>query len=103
MPSVARAVELKRWLEFPENMFQVASAFNSTSRFARLSALKVNLAGPYVYIRFKSTTGDAMGMNMISKGRFLAQLYFWETRKLIESTLIIYRSGKGISSNGRSF
>lgn len=88
MPSARRAVELKRWLEFPENMFQVATAFNSTSRFARLSALKVipsyyalfssysdhlpldqvNVAGPYVYIRFKSITGDAMGMNMISKG-----------------------------------
>ncbi len=65
MPSAKRAVDLKRWLEFPENMFQVATAFNSTSRFARLSALKVNIAGPYVYIRFKSITGDAMGMNMI--------------------------------------
>lgn len=84
MPSAKRAVDLKRWLEFPENMFQVktncffflfvcvdliwaqvATAFNSTSRFARLSALKINIAGPYVYIRFKSTTGDAMGMNMI--------------------------------------
>jgi len=62
MPSAKRAVELKRWLEFPENQFQVASAFNSTSRFARLSALKVNVAGRYVYIRFRSTTGDAMGL-----------------------------------------
>jgi hydroxymethylglutaryl-CoA reductase (NADPH) len=68
MPTVARAVELKRWLEFPENQFQIASAFNSTSRFARLSNLKINVAGRYVYIRFRSTTGDAMGMNMISKG-----------------------------------
>lgn len=68
MPSAKRAVELKRWLEFPENQFQVASAFNSTSRFARLANLKVNVAGRYVYIRFRSTTGDAMGMNMISKG-----------------------------------
>ncbi len=65
MPSAKRAVDLKRWLEFPENMFQVTTAFNSTSRFARLSALKINIAGPYVYIRFRSITGDAMGMNMI--------------------------------------
>lgn len=68
MPTVGDAVKLKKWLEFQENVFQVASAFNSTSRFARLSALKVNVAGRFVYIRFKSTTGDAMGMNMISKG-----------------------------------
>ncbi|KAG9840633.1 3-hydroxy-3-methylglutaryl-CoA reductase 2, partial [Aureobasidium melanogenum] len=43
-------------------------AFNSTSRFARLQHLKAALAGTYLYIRFKTTTGDAMGMNMISKG-----------------------------------
>src|SRR5687767_4999035 len=26
------------------------------------------MAGKHVYIRFKSTTGDAMGMNIVSKG-----------------------------------
>jgi hydroxymethylglutaryl-CoA reductase (NADPH) len=44
------------------------NAFNSTSRFARLQTIKTALAGTYLYIRFKTTTGDAMGMNMISKG-----------------------------------
>jgi hydroxymethylglutaryl-CoA reductase (NADPH) len=44
------------------------AAFNSTSRFARLQSMKTALAGTYLYIRFKTTTGDAMGMNMISKG-----------------------------------
>lgn len=36
-------------------------------RFARLQKLLVGLAGRNLYIRFHSKTGDAMGMNMISK------------------------------------
>jgi hydroxymethylglutaryl-CoA reductase (NADPH) len=44
------------------------TAFNSTSRFARLQTMKTAIAGTNLYVRFKTTTGDAMGMNMISKG-----------------------------------
>jgi len=43
-------------------------AFNSTSRFARLQPVETAIAGTNLYIRFKTTTGDAMGMNMMSKG-----------------------------------
>lgn len=37
LPSAKRAVELKEWLSNPKNFYSVASAFNSTSRFASLS------------------------------------------------------------------
>jgi len=68
MPSVERAAKLKDWLSKTENFYKVAGAFNQTSNYARLSTVKVNLAGRLVFMRFKSSTGDAMGMNMISKG-----------------------------------
>jgi hydroxymethylglutaryl-CoA reductase (NADPH) len=66
-PDINRAAECKRWIE-QEGEAVVTEAFNSTSRFARVRKLKVALAGRLMYIRFSTTTGDAMGMNMISKG-----------------------------------
>lgn len=68
MPSARRCAELKRWLEAPDNFKAVCAAFNSTSRFGRVASIKCFIAGKNLFLRFKSTTGDAMGMNMISKG-----------------------------------
>lgn len=39
-----------------------------SSRFARLQGIKCAVAGKNLYIRFTCSTGDAMGMNMVSKG-----------------------------------
>ena len=67
-PTLARAGAAKIWLDSEDGEKTMKKAFNSTSRFARLQNMKTALAGTYLYIRFKTTTGDAMGMNMISKG-----------------------------------
>lgn len=67
-PTLARAGAAKVWLDSEKGQAAMKAAFNSTSRFARLQSMKTALAGTYLYIRFKTTTGDAMGMNMISKG-----------------------------------
>ncbi len=66
--TLTRAAAAKVWLDGPEGQRVMREAFDSTSRFARLQQLKTSIAGTYVYVRFKTTTGDAMGMNMISKG-----------------------------------
>ncbi|XP_039660388.1 3-hydroxy-3-methylglutaryl-CoA reductase a [Perca fluviatilis] len=68
LPSACQAAEVKAWLESTDGFQDVKEAFDSTSRFARLQKLLVGLAGRNLYIRFHSKTGDAMGMNMISKG-----------------------------------
>ncbi|XP_061118528.1 3-hydroxy-3-methylglutaryl-coenzyme A reductase-like isoform X2 [Conger conger] len=68
LPSACQAAEVKAWLETADGFQCVKEAFDHTSRFARLEKLMVTLAGRNLYIRFHSTTGDAMGMNMISKG-----------------------------------
>ncbi|KAM3067621.1 3-hydroxy-3-methylglutaryl-coenzyme A (HMG-CoA) reductase isozyme [Clarireedia jacksonii] len=66
--TLERAGAAKVWLDSEEGQKTMMKAFNSTSRFARLQSIKTALAGTNLYPRFKTTTGDAMGMNMISKG-----------------------------------
>ncbi|TXG51854.1 hypothetical protein EZV62_021023 [Acer yangbiense] len=63
-----RASELKFFLEDPNNFDTLAVVFNRSSRFARLQNIRCSLAGKNLYIRFCCSTGDAMGMNMVSKG-----------------------------------
>ncbi|KAK7300343.1 hypothetical protein RJT34_11186 [Clitoria ternatea] len=63
-----RAAQLKFFLEDPLNFDTLAVVFNRSSRFARLQGIQCAMAGKNVYLRFTCSTGDAMGMNMVSKG-----------------------------------
>ncbi|CAK9140958.1 unnamed protein product [Ilex paraguariensis] len=63
-----RAAELKFFLEDPMNSDTLAVVFNKSSRFAKLQGIHCAIAGKNLYIRFSCSTGDAMGMNMVSKG-----------------------------------
>ncbi|TKW33873.1 hypothetical protein SEVIR_2G267700v4 [Setaria viridis] len=67
-PSARRAAELKGFLENPANFDTLATVFNRSSRFGRLQGVKCAMAGRNLYMRFTCSTGDAMGMNMVSKG-----------------------------------
>lgn len=66
--TLERTGAAKLWLDSEAGQTVMRDAFNSTSRFARLQSMTSTIAGTNLYIRFKSQTGDAMGMNMISKG-----------------------------------
>ncbi|KAL2850236.1 hydroxymethylglutaryl-coenzyme A reductase-domain-containing protein [Aspergillus pseudoustus] len=66
--SLERTAEAKRWLDSLDGQNVMKTAFNSTTRYGRLESMKTVMAGTNLYIRFKASTGDAMGMNMISKG-----------------------------------
>uniref|UniRef100_A0A1D1Y3H1 3-hydroxy-3-methylglutaryl coenzyme A reductase n=1 Tax=Anthurium amnicola TaxID=1678845 RepID=A0A1D1Y3H1_9ARAE len=67
-PSAKRAAELRFFLEDPANFDTLAVVFNRSSRFARLQGIQCTMAGKNLYARFRCSTGDAMGMNMVSKG-----------------------------------
>ncbi|KAG7661410.1 HMG1 [[Candida] subhashii] len=77
-PTLARAGQAKLWIDSEEGQKTVKKAFNSTSRFARLQHVQTALAGTLLFVRFRTTTGDAMGMNMISKGVEYALKYMVE-------------------------
>lgn len=66
--SLKRSGMCKIWIDSEEGQERIKKAFNSTSRFARLQQVQTALAGDLLFLRFRTTTGDAMGMNMISKG-----------------------------------
>ncbi|KAJ6887182.1 3-hydroxy-3-methylglutaryl-coenzyme A reductase 3-like [Populus alba x Populus x berolinensis] len=63
-----RAAELKFFIEDPANFDTLCVVFNRSSRFGKLQNIKCAIAGKNLYMRFSCSTGDAMGMNMVSKG-----------------------------------
>ncbi|XP_072752650.1 3-hydroxy-3-methylglutaryl-coenzyme A reductase [Anoplolepis gracilipes] len=67
-PSIVRASEAMSWMQQTENFQEMKRSFDQTSRFARLTKIHVRIAGRYLFVRFVAKTGDAMGMNMLSKG-----------------------------------
>ncbi|XP_066583727.1 3-hydroxy-3-methylglutaryl-coenzyme A reductase [Prorops nasuta] len=67
-PNIVRASEAMAWMQNTENFKAMKSNFDQTSRFARLIKIHVRIAGRHLFIRFVAKTGDAMGMNMLSKG-----------------------------------
>lgn len=66
-PTIVQAAAARAWVESEEGYAIVKAAFESTSRFAKLQSVKCAMAGRTLFVRFATRTGDAMGMNMISK------------------------------------
>ena len=68
MRSAMQAADLKLWCEDPENFQILKQAFESTTSFGKLKTCNPTVAGKNVYLRLVCFSGDAMGMNMVSKG-----------------------------------
>jgi hydroxymethylglutaryl-CoA reductase (NADPH) len=68
MESAMEAADLKMWCEEPENFAKLKQAFESTTSFGKLQSCHPTVAGKNVYLRLVCFSGDAMGMNMVSKG-----------------------------------
>ncbi|CAF1503188.1 unnamed protein product [Rotaria magnacalcarata] len=64
--TIRHAHDAYEWFE--TNFDEIKQTFDRTSSYARLTSIKRNMAAHYLFVRFVATTGDAMGMNMLSKG-----------------------------------
>lgn len=49
-------------------LLKLGMLVHRSSRFGRLQSIQCAIAGKNLYMRFRCSTGDAMGMNMVSKG-----------------------------------
>ncbi|KDO33998.1 hydroxymethylglutaryl-coenzyme A reductase [Saprolegnia parasitica CBS 223.65] len=67
-PRARDAAALKAYLDDAANWTDVAAAFNSTTRYGRLTSIKTIQSGRNCYVRIVCNAGNAMGMNMVSKG-----------------------------------
>ncbi|KAA3676978.1 hydroxymethylglutaryl-CoA reductase (NADPH) [Paragonimus westermani] len=66
-PSVLQVVECIAWIESAVGYQSLKTVFNRTSAHINLISVFPNPSGHYLHIRFAASTGDAMGMNMVSK------------------------------------
>ncbi|MEM0369483.1 MAG: hydroxymethylglutaryl-CoA reductase (NADPH) [Pyrobaculum sp.] len=64
LPSIVDAVEFTQWVF--QNFEEIKKVAESTTRFGKLREIQPFIVGNYVWLRFLFSTGDAMGMNMVT-------------------------------------
>ncbi len=63
--SISDALRIKTWIE--DNFYELKKAAEVTTRHGKLVKIDpILLVGSYLYPRFVFTTGDSMGMNMVT-------------------------------------
>lgn len=64
LPDIGSVMEFLKWID--EHYDEIKREAESTSRHAKLIGIEKYVIGNNVWLRFKFTTGDAMGMNMVT-------------------------------------
>ncbi len=64
LEGVKEVGEFLNWLK--ENLDKIKEKAEKTTRFGKFQGIEPYVTGNTIYLRFKFTTGDAMGMNMVT-------------------------------------
>ncbi|MHA2082423.1 MAG: hydroxymethylglutaryl-CoA reductase [Candidatus Thorarchaeota archaeon] len=86
--TIKQAKQLKEWIT--ENYKTIKEVFETDSRHTKLQDITFLQEGRHLHIRFRATTGEAMGMNMVGKGSGFALKYI---KSLNDDLRIISLSG----------
>lgn len=79
-----------QWVRQKESFEKMKLHFDQTSRYASLQRVEPRIEGNYLFLRFVATTGDAMGMNMVTRG----------TGKAIECLRLAFPQARLLSISG---
>ncbi len=82
-PDIGTALKLVEWVR--EHYSEIKEVAESTTRYGRLLEIKSFILGNNVWLRFKYSTGDAMGMNMATIAtdkacKFIEENFYGEAR-----------------------
>ena len=86
--SVEQVKELKEWIN--KNFINLKDIFEMESDHTELKEITFLQEGRHLHVRFRATTGEAMGMNMVGKGTNFVLRYI---KKQFDDVNIISLSG----------
>ena len=86
--SVEQVKELKEWIN--KNFINLKDIFEMESDHTKLKEITFLQEGRHLHVRFRATTGEAMGMNMVGKGTNFVLRYI---KKQFDDVNIISLSG----------
>jgi hydroxymethylglutaryl-CoA reductase (NADPH) len=87
-PSITEVKNLKEWIR--SNFEVIKQIFEMESNHTKLQEITFLQEGQHLHIRFRATTGEAMGMNMVGKGTNFVLRYL---KKQFENMDIVTLSG----------
>jgi hydroxymethylglutaryl-CoA reductase (NADPH) len=96
--SAAEAIELAGWIESEIESMRDWIAHHddeSISRFAKLREVKTHVVGPMCHVRWRWTTGDAVGANMMTRNAYFLNMGYVMERAPVKPERALLEANMG--------